>query len=40
MAYKDLREYLDSLEKAGELLRVEKEADWNLEIGAITRRVQ
>ncbi len=40
MAYKDLREYIDALEKAGELQQVEKEVDWNLEIGAITRRVQ
>ena len=40
MAYKDLREYIYALEKAGEIQRVEKEVDWNLEIGAITRRVQ
>ncbi|MDO8721375.1 MAG: UbiD family decarboxylase [Syntrophales bacterium] len=40
MAYRDLREYITALEKAGELQRVKKEVDWNLEIGAITRRVQ
>lgn len=40
MAYKDFREYIDALERAGELQRVKKEVDWNLEIGAITRRVQ
>lgn len=40
MAYKDLREFINVLEEAGELRRVKKEVDWNLEVGAITRRVQ
>lgn len=39
MPYKDLREWLNALEEAGELQKVEKEVDWNLEAGAITRRV-
>jgi 4-hydroxy-3-polyprenylbenzoate decarboxylase len=39
MPYRDLREWLDALERAGELQKVEREVDWNLEAGAITRRV-
>ena len=35
LAYKDLRGYLDAADKIGELRRVE-EADWDLELGAIT----
>jgi UbiD family decarboxylase len=35
LAYKDLREYIDAVERLGEL-RVVNGADWNLEIGAIT----
>ena len=38
MAYKDTREYIDALEKEGELVRVKKEVDWDLEAGAIVRR--
>ena len=38
MGFKDLREYIDRLEKEGELLRIKEEVDWNLEIGAIIRR--
>jgi len=36
--YKDLREFLDKLDAEGELRCIEVEVDWNLEIGAITRR--
>ena len=35
----DLREYIQILEDNGELRRVTAEVDWNLEIGAITRRL-
>jgi 4-hydroxy-3-polyprenylbenzoate decarboxylase len=38
MAYADLREYIDRLEKEGELKRIKAEVDWNLELGAIMRR--
>lgn len=38
MAIKDLREYISSLEDEGELLRIQKEVDWNLEVGAIIRK--
>src|ERR1051325_4466057 len=35
LAYKDLRGYLDAVDKLGEL-RVVNGADWDLELGAIT----
>jgi 4-hydroxy-3-polyprenylbenzoate decarboxylase len=38
MAITDLRDYLDTLEEYDELQRVQKEVDWHLEMGAITRR--
>jgi UbiD family decarboxylase len=38
MGYKDLREWLEKVEKMGEL-RIIKGADWNLEIGAIRELV-
>ncbi len=37
--YKGHREYLEALIAAGEVVKVEREVDWNLEAGAITRRV-
>ncbi|MFQ5683532.1 MAG: UbiD family decarboxylase [Candidatus Binatia bacterium] len=39
MAYNDLREWLSVLEREGELVRVQTEVDWNLEAGAIVRRI-
>ena len=39
MPFADLREWLSALEQAGELQRVEAEVDWNLEAGAIVRRI-
>ena len=39
MAYRDLRQWLDVLRENGELIEVTQEVDWNLEVGAITRRV-
>src|SRR3990172_1388732 len=38
MAFKDLREFIEVLEKEKQLVRVKKEVDWNLEAGAIIRR--
>ncbi|MFC4911818.1 UbiD family decarboxylase [Actinomadura gamaensis] len=35
---RSLREFVGELERIGELQRVEREVDWNLEIGAIIRR--
>lgn len=34
-----LREYIKSLEEIGELQNIDKEVDWNLEVGAIIRKV-
>ncbi len=39
MAYKDLRDWIDTLEKNGELARVKAKVDWNLEIGGINQEV-
>src|SRR4030042_122638 len=39
MAIKDLREWLEVLEKEGELARIKAKVDWNLEIGGITQEV-
>jgi phenyl-phosphate phosphatase/carboxylase subunit alpha len=38
MVLRDLRDYIDTLEKCGELVRIREEVDWNLEMGAIVRR--
>ncbi|MBV8732542.1 MAG: UbiD family decarboxylase [Acidobacteriia bacterium] len=35
---KSLREFLDALRVIGELQEIDREVDWNLEMGAITRR--
>ncbi len=39
MGYQDLRGYIEMLEHHGELVHVYDEVDWNLEIGAIIRRI-
>src|SRR3982074_2962190 len=39
MAYADLRDYLDTLQRAGKLFSVHAEVDNEWEIAAITRRV-
>jgi UbiD family decarboxylase len=39
MAFIDLRQWIDTLDKEGELRRVGAEVDWDREIGAIARRV-
>ncbi len=39
MAYYDLREFMEACEKAGEMITIDKEVDWNLEMGAISRRI-
>ena len=38
MAFRDLRAFLGALEAEGELARVRAEVDWNLELGAVSRR--
>jgi 4-hydroxy-3-polyprenylbenzoate decarboxylase len=37
VAYRDLREWIDTLDREGELARVKVEVDWDLEIGGILR---
>ena len=37
-AYKDLQEFIDTLEKTGELLRIKEEVSVELEITEITER--
>lgn len=39
MAFKDLREFIETLEKTGDAVRIKEEVDWDLEAGAINRRV-
>lgn len=39
MAYEDLREWIDTLEKEGELAKVKTKVDWDLEIGGIVQEV-
>ncbi|MDY7038183.1 MAG: UbiD family decarboxylase [Thermodesulfobacteriota bacterium] len=39
MAYKDLRSWIETLEKEGELARVKTKVDWDLEIGGIIQKV-
>ena len=38
MAFKDHRDFFEKLEKEGELARITKEVDWDLEVGAVGRR--
>lgn len=38
MKMRDLRDFLTVLERHGELVRIQEEVDWRLEMGAITRR--
>lgn len=37
MAYKDLRDWIDTLDREGELAKVKAEVNWDLEIGGILR---
>lgn len=39
MAFKDHRDFFKTLEREGELVRITQEVDWDLEVGAIGRRV-
>jgi len=38
MAFKDHRDFFELLDKEGELARVSQEVDWDMEVGAISRR--
>ena len=37
MAYRDLREFINQLEKEGELQRIKAEVDWNLELSHVSK---
>ncbi len=37
--YHDLREFMAACDAAGEMVTIEKELNWNLEVGAISRRI-
>jgi 4-hydroxy-3-polyprenylbenzoate decarboxylase len=39
MSFYDLREYMKACEDAGEMITIDQEVDWNLEAGAISRRI-
>src|SRR5262245_34982131 len=39
MGFVDLREWIEALDKQGELRRISARVDWDREIGAIARRV-
>jgi UbiD family decarboxylase len=38
MAFKDVREFIEGLDRTGDLLRIKREVDWDREAGAISRR--
>ena len=38
MGFKDLRQFIAALEKTGDVVKIQKEVDWDLELGAIGRR--
>jgi len=40
MVFNDFREFIDKLDKEGQLVRIKQEVDWNLEAGAIIRNVR
>ena len=39
MAFKDNREFIDVLRRTGDVISIKKEVDWDMEAGAISRRV-
>lgn len=38
MGFKDLRDFIEALDKTGDIVRIKQEVDWDLEVGAIGRR--
>ena len=38
MAFKNNREFIEALEKSGDVVRISQEVNWDLEAGAIMRR--
>jgi UbiD family decarboxylase len=39
MVFKDNREFIDVLRRTGDVISIKKEVDWDMEAGAISRRV-
>lgn len=37
MTFEDNRQYIEALEKTGDVLRINEEVDWDLEVGAVSR---
>jgi len=40
VAFKDLREWITAVEKAGQLCRVKKQVDWKFELSTVLRRTR
>ena len=38
MVFNDIRQFINGIEKTGDLVRIKQELDWDLEAGAIGRR--
>ena len=38
MAFKDLRQFIEALDRTGDVVHIKQEVDWDLEVGAIGRR--
>ena len=38
MAFDDIRQFVEALDRTGDVVRIQQEVDWELEAGAITRR--
>ena len=38
MSFIDNRQFIEALDKTGDIVHVKKEVDWDLEVGAIVRR--
>lgn len=39
MSFKDLRSFIEAIEKSGDLIRIKEEVDWDIEAGAISRKI-
>src|SRR3990167_10492174 len=39
MSIKDNRQFIEALEKTGDVVRIKQEVDWDMEAGAIARRI-
>ena len=39
MPFVNLRDFISAIERAGDLARIKKEVDWDMEVGAVSRRV-